>query len=157
MVRFAIIVAIFMMPSLLWAGAMEIESDRMVFQHKSERAEFISNVHLKRDDFELWCDKLLAYYKNSQLDHTEAFGHVRLAQKGITGSSDKAIFDQKNNRLTLIGNAVLEQDGSRITGETIIHDMRNEKTVVQPRKGGRTHMTIESDKAAGTPLPKAAK
>ena len=153
MIRILAIVVLFLIPTQLWAGAMEIESDKMVFLHKIERAEFINKVHLKRDDFELWCDRLFAYYKNNELDRAEAFGHVRLVQKDITGSSEKAILDQKNNILTLIGHAVLEQAGNRIEGETIIHDMTREKTVVQPDKGGRTHMTIESDEP-GSPAQK---
>ena len=144
-IRILAIVVLFLIPTQLWAGPMEIESDKMIFLHKSERAEFINKVHLKRDDFEIYCDRLLAYYKNNKLDRAEAFGHIRLLQKDITGRSDRAILDQKNNILTLIGHAVLEQAGNRIEGETIVHDMAREKTVVQPDKGGRTHMTIDSD------------
>nr|WP_241697810.1 LptA/OstA family protein [Mariprofundus sp. NF] len=142
-----------MVSTPLWAGPVEIESDKMVFMHKTERAEFINRVHLKRDDFELYCDKLVAYYKDNQLDHAVATGHIRLSQKKITGRSDKAILDQKNNILTLIGNAVLEQPGGRIEGETITHNMNREETSVQPVKGGRTHMTIDADESEKPTLP----
>ena len=147
MIRILTIAALTLLPSHLWAGAMEIESQKMVFLHKSEQAEFINNVHLTRDDFELRCDRLIAYYKNNKLDRAEAFGDIQLVQKNVTGRSERAILDQKNNTLTLIGNAVLEQAGSRVEGEKIVHDMGKERTVVQPSKGGRTHMTIETDDA----------
>jgi len=142
-----------LIPTILWAGPVEIESDKMVFMHKTEQAEFINRVHMKRDDFELYCDKLVAYYKDNKLDHAVATGHIRLSQNEITGRADKAILDQKNNILTLTGNAVLEQPGGRIEGETIIHDMDKEKTTVQPVKGGRTHMTIDADESGKPTLP----
>jgi len=117
----------------------------MTFFHKTSQAEFVHNVHLKRDEFELRCDKLIAYYKENQLDHAEAFGNVKLKQGEITGSSEKAILDQAKGTLTLIGNAILQQQGSRVQGETIIHFIDQEKTIVQPKHGGRTRMVIESD------------
>jgi len=152
-IRILVVAALSLLPTLLWAGPVEIDSDKMVFMHKSERAEFINNVHMKRDDFELYCDKLVAFYKNSKLKRAEASGHIRLTQKEITGRSDKAILDQTNNTLTLIGNAVLEQPGGRIEGETIVHNMNREETSVQSAKGGRTHMTIDADDNGAPTLP----
>ena len=147
------IVMLSLLPANLWAGAVEIESEKMVFMHKTERAVFSNKVRLKRDDFQLHCDKLTAYYKDNKLNQAVATGHVRLSQKEITGSSDKAILDQENNILTLIGNAVLEQPGGRIEGETITHNMNREETSVQSVKGGRTHMTIDSDETGNATLP----
>jgi len=152
-IRILVMMGLLILPTQLWAGAMEIESNKMIFLHKTEQAEFVDKVHVKRDDFELWCDRLHAYYSNNKLDRAEAFGHIRLIHKEITGRSDKAILDQKNNIMTLIGHAVLEQAGGRIEGDRIIHDLNQEKTVVQPIKGGQTHMTIESDEAGGPSLP----
>ncbi|GAV20366.1 lipopolysaccharide export system protein LptA [Mariprofundus micogutta] len=139
------------------AGPVEIESGKMTFFHKTSQAEFIGKVQLTRDDFQLHCDKLIAYYKNNQLDHAEAFGNIKLKQGKITGSSNKAVLDQVKGKLTLIGNASLQQQGSRIQGETIIHYINQEKTIVQPKAGGRTHMVIESDQNGSTPMSGGSK
>ncbi len=127
------------------AGTIQIEAEKMVLLHKKNQATFINHVHLTRDDFELFSDRLVAYYNEHDLERAEAFGNIKLKQGDITGHSDKAILDQKNNTLTLIGQAVMEQNGNRLEGEKIIHDITLEKTLVFPAKGGRTHMTIESD------------
>jgi len=137
----------------VWAGPISIESGKMTFFHKSNQAVFIQDVYLQRDEFALHCDKLIAYYKNNQLDHAEAFGNIRLEQGEITGSADKALLNQGKGKLTLIGNAVLQQQGSRVQGETIIHYIDQEKTIVQPKKGGRTRMVIESDDSGAKLLP----
>ncbi|MFQ5519204.1 MAG: lipopolysaccharide transport periplasmic protein LptA [Mariprofundus sp.] len=139
--------------SHLWAGAVQIESGKMTLLHKTNQAEFPEKVHLTRDDFELFCDRLLAYYNKTELERLEAFGNVRLHRGKMRGTAKKAVLNQRTNILTLSGKAVLEQEGSRVEGEEIVHNMKREKTVVLPNKGGRIHMTIESDSTGNDLLP----
>jgi lipopolysaccharide transport protein LptA len=133
-----------LLPARLWAGTVSIEAGKMTVYHKENKVIFTQQVHLTRQDFELFCDRLVVYYTDKDLDRAEAFGNVRLRHGKARGTSDKAVLNQSKNTLTLIGNAVLKQDGNRVEGEQIIHDMNKDKTVVLPVKGGRTHMTIES-------------
>ncbi|MFQ5344631.1 MAG: lipopolysaccharide transport periplasmic protein LptA [Mariprofundus sp.] len=146
-----------LLPGMLWAGTVQIESEKMTVYHKKNQVIFTSQVHLTRDDFELYCDRLVAYYTDNDLDRAEAFGNIRLRNGKVKGTSDKAVFHQSKGTLTLTGHAELEQDGSHIEGETIVHDMNSEKTIVTPAKGGRTHMTIESGESDGKTLPAANK
>ncbi len=147
MIKIMVILLLALASSSAWAesGAVEIESGKMIFFHKTSQAEFNQNVVLKRDDFQLRCDKLIAYYKNNKLDHAEAFGHIKIKQGTVTGTSNKAVLNQTEGKLTLIGNAIMQQQGSRVQGETITHYINQEKTIVQPKAGGRTRMVIESD------------
>ncbi len=131
-VIFMLIIAL--LPSQLWAGAVKIEAGKMTIYHKKNQAIFTQNVHLTRDDFELYKD----------LDRAEAFGHIRLRNGKVKGTSDNAVFNQGKGTVTLMGNAILKQDGSHIEGDRIVHNMNSDQTVVTPVKGGRTHMTIES-------------
>jgi len=145
------IIASTCLPISVAAETIQIESGKMVIFHKSNQAEFTQNVHLTRADFELFSDRLVTYYNDNDLERAEAFGNIKLYQDDIKGTSDKAILDQKANTLTLIGHAVLIQNGNRLEGDKIIHDMSLEKTLVFPIEGGRTHMTIESnDENKGT-------
>ena len=159
-IRIIIASAFIMLPHVLWAGAMQIEADKMIFFHKENRAEFTSNVQVKRDEFIMNCDRLVVHYsegENTQMESVDAFGHVTIKQGDRKGHADAARLDQKKNILTLKGNAVLEQPGGRIEGETIIHNMSSEKTEVHPVKGGRTHMTIETGDSGDKLLPGAGK
>jgi len=141
-----------LIPARLWAATISIEAVKMTIYHKTNRVIFTQKVHLIREDFELYCDRMVVYYTDKDIDHAEAFGHVRLHHGKARGTSDKAVLNQSKNTLTLIGNAVLEQDSNRVTGDQIIHDMNTDKTVILPVKGGRTHMTIESGDNNGQPL-----
>jgi len=144
-------------PLPLWAATVQIEAGKMTLYHKKNQVIFTDNVHLTRDDFELYCDRLVAYYTDKDLDHADAFGHIRLRHGKAKGSADKAVLNQAKGILTLTGNAVLEQDGNRVTGEQVVHDMNRQQTVVLPAKGGRTHMTIESSDNNSALLPGAGK
>ncbi len=145
------VLAVFPLQS--WAGSIQIEAGKLVFFHKTNQAEFTKDVHLTRDTFELFADRLMAYYSGSELERAEAFGNIRLSQDDVHGIADKAILDQKKNILTLIGHAVLIQKGSRLEGEKIVHDMTQDITTVTPTAGGRTHMTIESEDKKSSILP----
>lgn len=158
--RIILAMAALLAPSILWAGTMQVEAEKMIFFHKENRVEFTSNVHVKRDDFIMNCDRLVVHYSegdSSQIEFADAFGHVTMIQGEKKGLADTARLDQKNNILTLKGNAVMEQPGGRIEGETIIHDMASEKTEVHPVKGGRTHMTVETSDKDNNLLPGAGK
>jgi len=146
-----------LLPARLWAETVHIEAGKMTVYHKKNQVIFTQQVHLTRQDFELYCDRLVVYYTDKDLDRAEAFGNIRLLHGKARGRSDKAVLNQSKNTLTLIGNAVLEQDGNRVEGEKIIHDMNKDKTVVLPAKGGRTHMTIESTDNSSKLLPGAGK
>jgi lipopolysaccharide transport protein LptA len=159
-IRIILATAAILAPSILWAGTMQIEAGKMIFFHKENRVEFTSNVQVKRDDFIMNCDRLVVRYsegENTQMEFADAFGHVTMTQGDKKGQADTARLDQKNNILTLKGNAVMEQPGGRIEGETIIHNMTSEKTEVHPVKGGRTHMTIETSDKSNSLLPGAGK
>jgi len=149
-ITFMLVLGLF--PARLWAGTVSIEAGKMTVYHKENKVIFTQQVHLSRQDFELYCDRLVVYYTDKDLDRAEAFGNIRLRHGKARGTSDKAVLNQSKNTLTLIGNAVLKQDGNRVEGEQIIHDMNKEKTVVLPPKGGRTHMTIESGDSNGNLL-----
>ncbi|TLS76693.1 lipopolysaccharide transport periplasmic protein LptA [Mariprofundus erugo] len=134
-------------PAPLWAAnnTVQIDAERMNMFHKDNRVEFFGKVHLVRDTMVLDCDHLTAYYVDNKLTHADAEGHVVIVQDKVHGHSNKARLDQLNGKLTLSGKAVLDQDGNRIEGETIVHDMNRKDTVVTPGESGRIHMRIESD------------
>ncbi|MDQ6997208.1 MAG: lipopolysaccharide transport periplasmic protein LptA [Mariprofundus sp.] len=154
-IQLFLILSMLCFPLQSWAGPIQIESGKMVLLHKSNQVEFTKDVHLIRDEFELFSDRLVAYYNDKDLERAEAFGNIKLKQGEVTGSADKAVLNQKSNTLTLIGHALLEQHGNRLEGNKIIHDISLEKTQVFPVKGGRTHMTIESSDDGNAMLPSA--
>lgn len=140
------------LPLSVWAGTIQIEAKKMTLLQKESKVEFIGEVHLTRENMQLDCDHLIAYYSDHQLTHADADGHVVIVQDKVHGHSNKARLDQIKGILTLTGQAVLEQQGNRVEGETIVHNLNSQKTVVTPDTGGRIHMTIESEENGSTAI-----
>jgi len=129
-----------------WAGPVTVQADHLDVWHDKQQALFAGHVHLKRDDFELFCDKLKAFYtEGSGIERAEAIGHVRMRQGDKHGHADKAELDNKRQILTLTGHAVMEQPGGRIAGETIIHNIQKKTTEVRRGKNGRVKLRIDTD------------
>ena len=150
--RLVFFVMLCLFHSTAWgAGAVEIESDQMSVDHLHNQAEFKGGVHLVRDDFDLRCDRLVAYYSENELQRAEAFGRVRMQQAGKRGAADKAIFDQASNILTLLGDASVEDKDGVIRGDIITHNVYTEQTQVIQGKGNRVHLNLESDAKVGQP------
>jgi len=141
-------------PAFAAAGPLHIEAERMLVKHQLNQVEFSGHVVLSRDDFQLQCDKLTAHYREGkqQLEKAEAQGHVDMRQGSAHGEADNALLDQINGTLTLVGKAYIEQNGGRIEGETITHQMDQKQTLVTPEKDGRTRMILDSE----TPRPDAS-
>ncbi len=147
---FMLMMVYFFMTGSVWAaGAVQIESEQMTVNHLKSQAEFKGGVHLIRDDFELRCDRLLAFYKNNTLQRAKAFGRVRMKQGSKRGASEKATFNQATHMLTLIGKASVEDKNGVVRGEKIQHNLETKHTQVMKGAGGRVKFTIEGDDTAG--------
>ncbi len=144
--KFVLTLWLCLIANIAWADdAVTIESEQMVVDHSRSQAEFKGGVHLVRGDFDLRCDRLLAYYQNNELQRAEAFGRVRMQQGHKRGASKQATYNKKDDILTLIGKASVEDDDGVIRGEKIIHNIKTEHTQVIQGNGGRVRMRIESD------------
>jgi len=124
-----------------------VQSDHLDIWEQKQEALFTGHVHLVREDFELFCDSLRAYYKTGNegggIDHALAKGHVRMIQGDKHGTSDSAVIDNRKQIVTLRGHAVMEQEGGRVAGETIVHDMANKTTEVLQGENGRVTLRID--------------
>jgi lipopolysaccharide export system protein LptA len=151
--------------SMVEAGPLQITSKSLVVDHTKNRAQFSGAVHLTRDDFELRCDRLVAFYKaqaGGELERAEAYGNVSMQQGEKHGSSNEAIYKQSKGILILIGKAKVEDPEGVIQGEKIVHNINTTETKIQQGAAGeRVHLTFDADgdsdkqdsAPAGKPLP----
>ncbi|HKJ83284.1 MAG TPA: lipopolysaccharide transport periplasmic protein LptA [Mariprofundaceae bacterium] len=131
----------------LAAEPVQIESDHLEIRHAKRQAIFTGHVHLTRGTFELFCDRLVAYYSkdgHGGIDQANAFGHVRMKQENKRGKSDKARLDNRRQILTLIGHAEMEDPDGKVKGSTIIHHIKTNETVVRQGETGRVQMHLDS-------------
>jgi lipopolysaccharide transport protein LptA len=115
------------------------------------------NVVITQDDIRLQSDEARVLFapegrreNNNTVQSVEVNGKVNLTRlskdpaERITAKSDKAIFDNDSQKVTLDGNARLWKDGHLIKGDRIVYEIvtgmikvDRAQGVVQPEKAGR--------------------
>ncbi|MCC6141344.1 MAG: hypothetical protein IT389_12115 [Nitrospira sp.] len=72
----------------------------------------------------------------------EATGHVRIEKETGNATSSKAVFDNSRRVVTLTGDPVAWEKGTRVSGEKIIIYLDEDRSVVE----GGSHLLIDGDR-----------
>jgi lipopolysaccharide export system protein LptA len=128
---------------------IDITSDTVEADMKTNTVTFKGNVIAKQEDTTLYSNTLVVNYDpdTKKLKEIIAIGNVKVVQLNRRASGQKATFDQEKNKLVLDGEAVAREGDNVIRGERITFYVDEERTVVEPVKGGRVSTSI-------TPPPK---
>jgi lipopolysaccharide export system protein LptA len=126
---------------------INIDSDRLEADQKT--ITYKGNVVAKQGDVTLYANTLVIIYDpdTKKLKEIIATGNVKVVQLDRRATGQKATFDQDKNKVVLDGDAVVREGTNVIRGERITFYVEEERSVVEPRKGGRVSTSI-------TPPPK---
>lgn len=126
---------------------IDITSDMVEADQK--RVTFKGNVVAKQEDVTLYANTLVIIYdqETKKLKEIIATGNVKVVQLDRRATGQKVTFDQDKNKVTLDGDAVVREGTNVIRGERITFYVEEERSVVEPGKGGRVSTSI-------TPPPK---
>lgn len=118
-------------------------------------AHLQKNVLITQDDIRLQSDEATIHLNpgsknNSNIQSVELIGKVNVSRfakdptERVTARSDKAVFDNNSQVVTLDGDARLWRDGHMIKGDRIVYDIVSglikvdrAQGVVQPEKSGK--------------------
>ncbi len=128
---------------------IDITSDTVEANQKTNTVVFKGNVVAKQEDTTLYANMVTVFYdeKTKKLKEIVATGNVKVVQLEKRATSQKATFDQDKNKVILDGDAVVREGANVIRGERITFYVDEERSVVEPVKGGRVSTSI-------TPPPK---
>jgi lipopolysaccharide export system protein LptA len=128
---------------------IDITSDTVEADQKTNTVTFKGNVVAKQEDTTLYANTLTIFYdeKTKKLKEIVAVGNVKVVKLERRATSQKATFDQDKNKVVLDGDAVVREGANVIRGERITFYVDEERSVVEPVKGGRVSTSI-------TPPPK---
>ena len=128
---------------------IDITSDTVEADQKQNTATFKGNVVAKQEDVTLYANTLLIIYDpdTKKLKEIIATGNVKVVQLDRRATGKKATFDQDKNKVVLDGDAVVREGTNVIRGERITFYVEEERSIVEPGKGGRVSTSI-------TPPPK---
>ncbi len=128
---------------------IDITSDTVEADQRQNTATFKGNVVAKQEDVTLYANTLLIIYdpETKKLKEIIATGNVKVVQVDRRATGQKMTFDQDKNKVVLDGDAVVREGTNVIRGERITFYVEEERSVVEPAKGGRVSTSI-------TPPPK---
>lgn len=126
-----------------------IEADDIEFDFKKGTRIYNKNVLIVQGTLQIKADKLVTNYDDGELSLATATGApAQFKQRpddkpdDVEGSAQRIVVDQKNNILTLYGQASLTQGPDTARGETIIYNMATDTLKVQ---GGAKVKTAGAD------------
>ncbi len=118
---------------------IKIVSKKAIYFTKQKKVKLLQDIKLIKDNAIITCDHLDADFNKKIIIAT---GDLNFKLDDIEASSDKAVYDLKQEKLSLIGNAKAWQGVDRLTGDTIIILIKKKKIITS----GRTKIILSPDK-----------
>jgi len=127
---------------------IDITSDSLEADQKQSTVTFKGNVVAKQGDTTLYSNTLvIVYYPDTKkLKEMIAIGNVQIVQLERRATSQKATFLQDENKAILEGDAVVREGENVIRGERVTYYVDEERSIVEPVKGGRVSTHIAPTK-----------
>jgi lipopolysaccharide export system protein LptA len=122
---------------------VKIQAASLEVREKDKQATFSGDVHVVNGDTELRCRSLVVFYdedssnaKNMKaadpgpsgersIRRIEAKGGVTVVQKDQNAAGDAAIFNMRENTVTLTGNVVVTRGQDILRGQRLVVDLTN--------------------------------
>ena len=132
---------------------IDLTADRLEVQDRADRAMFSGNVKVRQDELTLDTARLTVAYSNSggvQIKRLDASGGVTVRSPSETARGSFGIYDLDRKLITLVGNVVLERQGSQLSGQRLVIDLDSGRAVIDGgpagvgQSGGRVtgHFTV---------------
>ena len=132
---------------------IDLTADRLEVQDRADRAIFAGNVHVKQDELTLDTSRLTVAYSSSggvQIKRLDASGGVTVRSPSETARGSFGIYDLDRKLITLVGNVVLQRQGSQLSGQRLVIDLDSGRAIIDGgpagvgQSGGRVtgHFTV---------------
>ena len=132
---------------------IDLTADRLEVQDRADRAMFSGNVRVRQDELTLDTSRLTVAYSSSggvQIKRLDASGGVTVRSPSETARGSFGIYDLDRKLITLVGNVVLERQGSQLSGQRLVIDLDSGRAVIDGgpagvgQSGGRVtgHFTV---------------
>ena len=128
-------------------GPIQIKSDSLSLDYKSNSVEFIGNVHAEQSGTTLISKSLKVLYgeKFGDIKEVIALGDVKMTQGGRWATGQRAVLDEVKHTVEMTGQPVIHDGADQVAGRRIIVYLDTEKSFVEdaraviiPRTAGKS-------------------
>ena len=138
------------------AAPIDFGADHIELQDKANRAILSGNVSVRQAEMTLNAARMTVAYTGQvvdgspQVSRLDAAGGVVVTSPSETARGALGIYDLDRKLITLVGNVVLEREGSQISGQRLVIDLDSGRAVIDGgpagvgQSGGRVtgHFTV---------------
>ena len=132
---------------------IDLTADRLEVQERADRAMFSGNVKVRQDELTLDTSRLTVAYSSSggvQIKRLDASGGVTVRSPSETARGTFGIYYLDRKLITLVGDVVLQREGSSISGQRLVIDLDSGRAIIDGgpagvgQSGGRVtgHFTV---------------
>jgi lipopolysaccharide export system protein LptA len=130
-------------------GPVSYSADNLEYFDGERRLVLIGDVDIVQNDARLRADRITLYFSASTGDAQQqglasgdiermiAEGEVFYVRPAQSARGNRAVYDVRQDAVTFSGNVVVASEENVIRGETLVLNITNRRTVIQPDSGGR--------------------
>ncbi len=113
-----------------------ITSRRMEAEKLGDKVTFTGDVVLKKEGMTVNSDTMVVYYDapTKSIREIDASGNVVVRKEGRVALSDKAVYDSREEKIVLTGNARIIENDNQLGGERITLFLRDDRSIVEGGK-----------------------
>jgi lipopolysaccharide export system protein LptA len=130
-------------------GPVSYSANNLEYFDSERRLVLVGDVDIVQADARLRADRITLYFSAStggeqqqglasgDIERMIAEGEVYYVRPAQSARGNRAVYDVRQDAVTFSGNVVVASDENVIRGDTLVLNITNRRTVIQPDSGGR--------------------
>ena len=124
-----------------------IESEELIITNEPLTTTFIGNVYAFDDEIELWSDKILILYTEteSQIDQIKCFGNSKLVRENQEIISENITYFAIDKKIYAKGDITLTQDENVMKGNELSVDLVKSTSIMKGKQKNKVTVKINNN------------
>ena len=134
----------FITASGTFADEINIASDKLNVDRDKNISIFSGNVYASNDNLEIWSEKLTvkSNRENKEINEIIAESNVKIVKDEMTVLGDKGLYFPETNKLNVIGNIQVNNNGNIIHCDELTVDLEESISIMKSTSSNRVEAVI---------------
>ena len=126
-----------------YSNEIKITSDELEIDRLNKLSIFKGNVYVYDNDLEIWSEKLIMSYNNSnKIQELHAEKNVKIKKESILARGDKGIYYPNIEALEIFGSVEVRENNNLVICDELFLDIKNSTSIMSSRSSGRVEAYI---------------
>ena len=126
-----------------YSNEIKITSDELEIDRLNKLSIFKGNVYVYDNDLEIWSEKLIMSYNNSnKIQELHAEKNVKIKKESILARGDKGIYYPNIEALEIFGSVEVRENNNLVICDELFLDIKNSTSIMSSKSSGRVEAYI---------------